>query len=88
MWFLDKLRRFSHCSQKSVPKYLLYSTTHQLSEITSNDPQGQVLATGVGRRERHDRSAFRNIPSTRPDTSEETTEYQVPLVTELAIAVI
>lgn len=51
----------------------LDSTTNQLSQVPSNDPNRQVFATRSGWRKRHDSARLGDIPSTGTDTSEEAT---------------
>lgn len=50
-WFLERLDEVSWCFDVSVDAHLLDGTSYQLSEVASDDPQSQVLATRVGGRE-------------------------------------
>lgn len=53
------------------------STANQLTEVTSHDPEGKILATSTRRGKAHDGSRFSNIPASRANTRNEATEDDV-----------
>lgn len=76
------------CEHPPHGSHLLDSTSDQLTKVTGHNPEGQVFAARVGRREGHDRSTLCHIPGTGSDTSEETTKNQIPLIAKFAVAVV
>lgn len=55
------------------------STADQLTEVTSHDPEGKILATSTRRSKTHDGSRFSNIPASRANTRDEATEDDILL---------
>jgi hypothetical protein len=54
-------------------------SSNKLAKITSNDPEGKIFSTSPRRCERHDGTTLSNIPRSRADTRDKSTEDDVLL---------
>jgi hypothetical protein len=89
-WFFDKLRRLAspYVRPCTYSINLLDSTSNQLAEITSNNPECQILSTRTRWRKRHDSTRLGDVPSSSPNSSEEASKNEVPLVAELRVTIV
>lgn len=66
-----------HTFLGGVSRHVLYCAADELPEVSRNDPEGQILATRLGRGKGHDGSGLGGVPASGADSVKEGAKNEI-----------